>query len=132
MGAAVAAAAPAAIAWPGLGRVPMLRSPEEAMAAVAQALRGFDPVDAAVSEDGRAALAIARDGRVAVVVPARRRPRACEIHWPALRQTHAGIEIDTPDRRLGTLLLRGVDALAVRRLEGLAPVLAAEPTKPDQ
>lgn len=98
--------------WRRLRRAPMLRSPEEAMAAAARLLPGFPPADAAVADDGAAALAVTRDGRLAVVTPARGR----EIGWTALRQTAAGIVAETGDRRLGILLLAGVDALAVRRL----------------
>lgn len=102
--------------WWHLRRAPMLRTVDEATEAAVSALPGFVPVDAAVSEDGRAALAIDAGGRVAVIKARHGRPRGRLVPWTALRQTAEGIEVETGDWRMGSLMLRGVDALSVRRL----------------
>jgi len=95
--------------------------PQEA-AAAADTLPGFVTQGAVVGSDGLAALAVDGAGRVAVVARAGKRIRAREIDWPAVRATAAGMEIDTGDRRLGRVLVAGIDNLDVRRL---APVLTS-------
>jgi len=93
--------------------------PQEA-ADAADTLPSFVTQGAVVGSDGLAALAVDGAGRVAVVARAGQRIRVREIDWQAVRATPAGMAIDTGDRRLGRILVAGVDHLDVRRL---APVL---------
>jgi len=93
--------------------------PQEA-ADAADTLPGFVTQGAVVGSDGLAALAVDGAGRVAVVARAGKRIRAREIGWQAVRATAGGMAIDTGDRRLGRVLVAGIDHLDVRRL---APVL---------
>ena len=94
----------------------MMRSPEEAVVALAEAMPAFAAIDAVVSSDGRAALAIDAAGRIAVVRLVGRKASAREVAWQTLRQTYEGILVETGDRRFGTVALLDVDALDVRRL----------------
>ena len=58
----------AGICWAlKLGRVERIASPEDAADAADQSLPGFDTVGAVVGADGSGALAVADDGRVAVM-----------------------------------------------------------------
>ncbi|WP_294286234.1 hypothetical protein [uncultured Sphingomonas sp.] len=98
------------------GRVGRIESPEEAAAAADEALGGFETLGAVVGADGAGALAVDRAGRVAVMRRYGKRITVCEIAWLALRSTVEGIEIDSGDRRMGRVLIAGVDALDVRRL----------------
>ncbi len=66
-----------------------------------------------VGDDGRAGLVLGTDGRVVVVTAA---GRAGAVPWAALRQTGEGVVVETGTRKLGEVLLKGVDALDVRRL----------------
>lgn len=91
----------------------MLRTPEEAVEAVAVALPGLSVLNAVVGDDGRAGLVLGTDGRVVVVTAT---GRAGTVPWAALRQTGEGVVVETGTRRLGQVLLKGVDALDVRRL----------------
>lgn len=91
-------------------------TPEEAAEAADGSLAGFATQGAVVGADGCGALAIDRAGRVAVMRRAGKRITVREVAWGALRSTAEGILIDTGDRRLGEVLVAGVDALDVRRL----------------
>ena len=51
----------------GFGQTAMLTSAEDAAMRAGEALAGFVPAEAAVGDDGRAALVAARDGRLALV-----------------------------------------------------------------
>jgi hypothetical protein len=126
---AVAAAAVGTAGWLlRRGRVDrMIRSLDEALAAAAEALPGFHATDAVIGEDGRTALAMAADYRIAVIHIRGRRALGREIGWIAVRQTHDGLEIDPGDRRIGIVLLHGVSALDVRRLGVPALAVAVGP-----
>ena len=107
----------AALVWLTLrGRTARIASPEEAAEAAEAALAGFDTQGAVVGADGGGALAIDRAGRVAVMKRDGKRIAVREVAWVALRSTAEGILIDTGERRLGEVLVAGVDALDVRRL----------------
>lgn len=93
----------------------LLRSPEEVIAAIAETPVAFVAVDALVSNDGRAGLAIDAAGQVLAVRLRGARPLACLVPWTALRQTIEGIVIDG-NRRFGSVTLIGISALDVRRL----------------
>lgn len=122
---AIGAAVVVALALAGIGRTLLrgrtarIASPEEAAEAAEQALAGFTTQGAVVGADGGGALAIDRVGRVAVMTRDGKRIAVREVTWGALRSTAEGILIDTGERRLGEVLVAGVDALDVRRL---APV----------
>ncbi|MCP3734110.1 hypothetical protein M9979_04370 [Sphingomonas sp. RP10(2022)] len=107
----------AALGWVLARRRPVrIASPEEAAEAAEAALPGFDTQGAVVGADGGGALAVDRAGRVAVM---RRQGAGIvvrEVAWGALRSTAEGILIDSGERRLGPVLVAGVDALDVRRL----------------
>ena len=62
------------------------------------------------------ALAIADDGRVAVMKRHGARIAVREVSWNALRSTPAGIVVETGERRFGSVALTGVNALDIRRL----------------
>ena len=98
------------------GRKTRIASPEEAAEAAEQALAGFDTQGAVVGADGGGALAVDRAGRVAVMKREGKQIAVREVAWAALRSTAEGILIDTGERRLGEVLVAGVDALDVRRL----------------
>jgi hypothetical protein len=100
-------------------RTTRIASPEEAAEAAERELAGFTTQGAVVGADGGGALAIDRVGRVAVMTRDGKRIAVREVAWGALRSTAEGILIDTGERRLGEVLVAGVDALDVRRL---APV----------
>ena len=99
-----------------LGRVERIASPEDAADAADQSLPGFDTVGAVVGADGSGALAVADDGRVAVMKRHGARIAVREVTWHALRSTPAGIVVETGERRFGSVSLTGVDALDIRRL----------------
>jgi hypothetical protein len=116
VGAALAVAAVLLLAlagWRLVRRRARLRGPEAAMDAAAT-LAGFDPVSAVVSDDGAGALAVALDGRVALLRARRGRPAVREVGWAAIRATAAGLEVHAGRRR--PVLLAGLDALDARRL----------------
>jgi hypothetical protein len=107
----------AGICWAlKLGRVERIASPEDAADAADQSLPGFDTVGAVVGADGSGALAVADDGRVAVMKRHGARIAVREVTWHALRSTPAGIVVETGERRFGSVSLTGVDALDIRRL----------------
>ena len=111
----------------GVGRADrMMRTVEEAIAAAAEALPGFAAFDAAIADDGRAALAIDPTGRIALVRARRARVAAREVEWPMLRQAPGGILVETRDRRFGAVLLVGLTAIDIRRL-GMPPLVQREP-----
>jgi len=114
-------------AWLGLGRAHrMMRSVDEAIEAVGVALPRFAAFDAVIAEDGRAALVIDSTGVIALVLVRGTRVRARVIEWAMVRQTHAGIQVETGDRGFGDVLLAGVSAIDVRRL-GMPPLPQREP-----
>jgi len=119
---AAGAAALVVLALAGVGlllrrrRKARIAGPEEAAAAAEQAIPGFDTQGAVVGADGGGALAIDRAGRVAAMKQDGKRIAVREVAWAALRSTAEGIVIDTGERRLGEILVAGVDALDVRRL----------------
>lgn len=53
----------------GFADVPWLHRSDEAARLAAEALPGFEPVEAVLAEDGRGALVAADDGRVALLRP---------------------------------------------------------------
>lgn len=117
--AAVAALALVAIAvllWRRRTPATPIDTAEEAAQAAAAALAGFDAYSAVVAANGSAALALAREGRVAVVKRAGRRLAVREVPWTAVRATPGGLLVETGDRRFGAVALAGVDALDVRRM----------------
>jgi len=95
-------------------RKPRIASPEEAAEAAERALSGFDTQGAVVGTPG--AIDRQRAGRVAVMTRDGARIAVREVPWGALRSTAEGILIDTGERKLGAVLVAGVDALDVRRL----------------
>ncbi|MBW6527277.1 hypothetical protein KZ813_10540 [Sphingomonas sp. RHCKR7] len=114
-------------AWLGLGRAHrMMRSVDEAIEAAAAALPRFAGFDAVIAEDGRAALVIDSTGVIALVLVRGARVRARVVEWAMLRQTPAGILVETADRGFGDALLAGVSAIDVRRL-GMPPLPQREP-----
>ena len=117
-GVALVAAALFAGLWVVLRRKRASRidSAAVAAAAVEAAIAGFVVAGAVVGADGTAALAVSRDNRVAVVVPAGRRMVTREVGWHAVRATADGIMVEAPDRRTGGVALAGVDVLDIRRL----------------
>ena len=88
----------------------------EAAAAAEGALAGFEAARTLVATDGAGALVLARDGRLAAVKRHGARAAVREVRWPAVRTTAAGAVIETGERRFGTVLLAGVDALDLRRV----------------
>ena len=116
-GSLAAILALAGICWAlKLGRVDRIASAEDAADAADQSLPGFDTVGAVVGADGSGALAVADDGRVAVMKRHGARIAVREVTWHALRSTPAGIVVETGERRFGSVSLTGVDALDIRRL----------------
>ncbi|MEE2916334.1 hypothetical protein [Sphingomonas ginsenosidimutans] len=109
----------------GIGRPDrMMRTIDEALDAALDALPGTQAVDAVISADGRAALVLLSDARIALVRTRGRRVSGREVAWPMLRQTYDGIVVETGDRRFGDVALVGVTALDIRRL-GQAPMAPA-------
>ena len=99
---------------------------DEAIAAVAEVLPGFVAFDAAVGDNGHAALTIDRHGRLAVVVAQGSKVRACKVEWPMLRTIDGGILIETRDRRFSAVVLNRLTAVDIRRL-GMPPLMQREP-----
>lgn len=107
----------AGIAWVlRLGRDTRLASPEEAAAAAEAALVGFETQDVVLGADGAGALAVGVDGRLAAVKRHGARAAVREVRWAAVRSVPQGAIVETAERRFGTVLLAGVDALDLRRL----------------
>jgi hypothetical protein len=114
---AVLAAAAAGIGWFVLrGRSSTIGSPEDAAQAVETALAGFVTAGAVVGAGGAAALAVDGTGRVAVCKRQGSRIAVREVAWSAVRATGAGVLVDTGERRFGTVIVEGVNALDIRRL----------------
>ena len=110
----------AGIAWVlRLGRDARLASPEEAAAAAEAALAGFETQDVVLGADGAGALAVGVDGRLAAIKRHGARAAVREVRWAAVRSVPQGAIIETAERRFGTVMLAGVDALDLRRLAGL-------------
>ena len=106
----------------GFGRPDrLMRSPDEVIAAIAEAGVAFAAIDVLVSHDGRSGLAIDDAGNVLAVRLRGQRAVARVLPWTALRQTADGIEVNDGDRRFGIVTLVGVTALDVRRLGQPAP-----------
>ncbi len=93
----------------------LLRSPDEVIDAIAETNVAFAAIDALVSNDGRAGLAIDAHGGVLAIRLRGARAIAQALPWTALRQTVEGIVVEG-DRRFGTVTLIGITALDVRRL----------------
>ena len=109
----------AGIAWAlRLGRDARLTSPEEAAAAAEAALAGFETQDVVLGADGAGALAVGVDGRLAAIKRHGARAAVREVRWAAIRSVPQGAIVETKERRFGTVLLAGVDALDLRRLAG--------------
>lgn len=107
----------AGIAWAlKLGRVDRIVSVEDAADAADHALAGFATQGAVVGADGTGALAIADDGRVAVMKRHGARIAVREVTWHEVRSTPAGIVVETGERRFGSVAITGVNALDIRRL----------------
>ena len=107
----------AGIAWAlRLGRDARLGTPEEAAAAAEAALAGFEARDVVLGTDGHGALAVGTDGRLAAVKRHGARAAVRQVAWTAVRPTPAGALVETGERRFGSVLLAGVDALDLRRL----------------
>lgn len=90
----------------------------EAVAAAEGALAGFEATEVVVADDGAGALVMGGDGRLALVKRHGARGAVREVRWPAIRATVAGVEVETGERRFGTVTLAGIDALDLRRLAG--------------
>ncbi|MGA1798415.1 hypothetical protein VH567_06505 [Sphingomonas sp. 4RDLI-65] len=97
-------------------RVVKIETPEEAAEAAQAQLAGFAVAGAVVGADGRGALAIADDGRVAAVKRIGKRLAVREVSWRRVRATREGILVETGDRALGAVMLAQVDVLDIRRL----------------
>ena len=109
----------AGIAWAlRLGRDARLASPEEAAAAAEAALAGFETQDVVLGADGAGALAVGVDGRLAAIKRHGARAAVREVRWAAVRSVPQGAIVETAERRFGTVVLAGVDALDLRRLAG--------------
>jgi len=91
-----------------------IATPEDAAAAAEAELPHFQTANAVLGADGRGALLVDGQGRVAVARPRGRRVMVREIGWDAVRATPRGMVVEV--RGLGPVLLAGVDALDVRRL----------------
>jgi hypothetical protein len=102
--------------WRVLRRPVRIDSPEEVADAAEANLRGFTVSGAVVGADGRGALAIAGDGRVAAAKRSRGRLVVREVAWRDVRSTAGGILVETRDRALGEVTLAGIDVLDIRRL----------------
>lgn len=112
----------------GFGRTErLIHTVDEAIAALAEALPGFAAFDAAIADDGRAALAIDPTGRIALLVVQGTRVRAREVDWPMLRLTGAGVLVEARGRFAGVLLTR-LTAIDMRRL-GMPPLPQREPAE---
>lgn len=105
------------------GATHRIDEPEDAMQAAEAALAGFVALSAVIGADGRAALVFGEGLRVAVLTVRGATAVAREIVWRDVRATRAGLLVATGTRRLGTVLVAGVDNLDVRRL---APQLIRE------
>ncbi|MBC3942083.1 hypothetical protein [Sphingomonas albertensis] len=97
-------------------RVVKIETPEEAAEAAQAQLAGFAVAGAVVGADGRGALAVADDGRVAAVKRIGKRLAVREVSWRTVRATQEGILVETGDRALGAVMLAQVDVLDIRRL----------------
>ena len=118
-GSIAAILALAGIAWAlRLGRDARIASPEEAADAAETALAGFEAADVVLGADGAGALAVGADGRLAAIKRHGARAAVREVRWAAVRPTPDGAVVETGERRFGTVLLAGVDALDLRRLAG--------------
>jgi hypothetical protein len=117
-GSLVAVLALAGIAWRlRLGRDGRIENPEEAADAAEHQLPGFATGGAVVGADGMAGLAVDRRGeRVAVIKRHGAHPAVREVGWAALRSTEDGIVVETGERRFGSVLIKDVDVLDLRRL----------------
>jgi hypothetical protein len=116
-GSLVAILALAGIAWfLKLGRTARIDGPEAAADAADQSLPGFTTVNAVVGADGSGALAVTGDGRVAAIKRHGARMAVREVTWDAIRATPDGMLVETGERKFGSVLVSGVNALDIRRL----------------
>jgi len=116
-GSLVAILALAGVAWfLRLGGDTRIGGPEYAADAADHSLSGFVTLNAVVGADGHGALAVARDGRIAAIKRHGARLAVREVAWDAIRATPQGMLVETGERRFGSVLVAGVDALDVRRL----------------
>ncbi|MFT3976641.1 MAG: hypothetical protein QM688_05950 [Sphingomonas bacterium] len=100
-----------------LGRSDCLLVEEaDALTAADEAVAGFAAVSAVIGADGRAALVFGEDKRVVVLKVHGARIAGRMIAWDSVRATPGGMLVETGERRFGTVVLPGVDALDVRRL----------------
>jgi hypothetical protein len=104
--------------WMGVRgrRIVRIEDPQEAADAAQAQLRGFMVAGTVVGADGRSALAVADDGRVAAVKRIGKRLAVREVSWRTVRATREGILVETRDRAIGTVMLAQVDVLDIRRL----------------
>ena len=93
-------------------------SPEAATLAAGEILSGFPARTALLSLDRRTALVLGDDWRVAVLRADGSRIVAREVRWSDIRAVHAGLRVETGERRFGAVTIEGVDALDVRRAGG--------------
>ena len=104
-----------AVWWWRRGRQGRIETPEEAADAAEAALQGFAVTGAVVGADGAGALAVANDGRVAVMTRRGRRIAVAEVAWSMLRSAPGGIVVELRDRAVA---IAGVNALDIRRVAG--------------
>lgn len=97
-------------------QVVKIETAEEVADAAQARLPGFAVAGAVVGADGRGALAVTDDGRVAAVKRIGRRLAVREVAWRTVRATHEGILVETGDRAIGAVMLTKVDVLDIRRL----------------
>jgi hypothetical protein len=102
--------------WAATRKPVRIDTPEEVAEAAEASLRGFAVSGAVVGADGRGALAVTGDGRVAAVKRHGRKLVVREVAWRAVRSTAGGMLIETGDRTLGDVALAGIDVLDIRRL----------------
>lgn len=114
-GAGAALPVGAAAWWWRRGRQGRIDTPEEAADAAEAALSGFAVTGAVVGADGAGALAVADDGRVAVMTRRGRRIAVAEVAWSMLRSAPGGVVVELRDRAVAIV---GVNALDIRRVAG--------------
>lgn len=111
------AAAGGAWAWRHRRRPPApIETAEEAAHAAETALTGFQVYSAVLATNGMGALAVGRQGRVAVIKREGPGLAVREVPWNQVRATPAGLIVETGDPQFGAVALAGIDALEVRRL----------------
>ncbi|MBB4152674.1 hypothetical protein GGQ80_000550 [Sphingomonas jinjuensis] len=104
-----------AVWWWRRGRQGRIETAEEAADAAEAALHGFAVTGAVVGADGAGALAVANDGRVAVMTRRGKRIAVAEVAWSMLRSAPGGVVVELRDRAIAIV---GVNALDIRRVAG--------------